>query len=159
MRLTQVTAAGLMLVVAGGLVMGTLGGCATTGGGQSEAGVRSRLAGEWTLKSVDGRAVSLPAGGGERGGPTLQFDEGFSRAAGLAGVNRYSAALDATGLDQGKLKFGPAIATRMAGPPELMRLETDFLGMLDKVDGWTLSQDGRTLTLTAGGKAGLVFSR
>lgn len=81
----------------------------------------------WTLSAIDGR----PLPGSTAQPPTLTLSDG--RIGGHAGVNRYSAALDEPALDEGRFLLGPAIATRMAGPPEAMALESEFLTALERV--------------------------
>jgi heat shock protein HslJ len=86
---------------------------------------------------------------------TLTYSDG--RISGRAGCNSYFAS--AKGQAPGEIAVGPAGATRMACPPDVMAVEKRFLGILPHVDRYaflagqlTLSyeQDGtrRFLTLT-----------
>lgn len=76
------------------------------------------------------------------------------RASGHTGVNRFSAAYEAAGR---ALSFGSAATTRMAGPPEAMRLEQQFLAALGRVARW--EADGDQLVLRdADGATQLTFS-
>lgn len=96
----------------------------------------------YTLESLTVGGEAVPVTGERR--PTMQFTpEG--RLGGFAGVNRYSAGAAAP--EPGRLTLtGAPISTRMAGPPEAMRLETRFLDALQKVRN--LSWDGPLLVLT-----------
>src|SRR5687767_14792975 len=76
---------------------------------------------EWTLRELNGKPMS--AGANVRG-PTLKLDSATKRVSGHSGVNRYAGGYE---LDGAKLKFGSTMGTRMAGPPEAMEMEKDFL--------------------------------
>jgi len=85
---------------------------------------------------------------------TLRFEEP-ARAAGNSGVNRYSAQVNA---DASLLRFVSPISTRMAGPPELMALESAFLVRLQAVSAWKI--DGNRLRLSdAAGLELIVLER
>lgn len=110
--------------------------------------VPADLLGEWTLVALDGKPV--PEVGKT---PTLEILEDGS-AAGVSGVNRYRTRLDLT---DGRLDFGPTAGTKMAGPPEAMALESDFLARLDAASAYRV--EGDTLRLWAGDNEALTFSR
>lgn len=93
-----------------------------------------QLRGEWVAVSIQGAPASTDRT------PTLMFDEG-SEVGGHSGVNRFRGNLDSASLGQGAIKMGPFGATRMAGPPELMRQEQQFLGALEQA---------RTIRLSGG---------
>lgn len=85
------------------------------------------------LKDVDLKTALLVAGGNKialpaERPPTLQFlPDG--RVAGFSGVNRFNGSYK-LGAD-GAITWSPAMAgTRMAGEPERMKLENDFLKAL-----------------------------
>ena len=85
---------------------------------------------------------------------TLRFEEP-ARAAGNSGVNRFSAQVNA---DASQLRFVSPISTRMAGPPELMALESEFLARLQAVSAWKI--DGSRLRLSdAAGLELIVLER
>jgi len=85
---------------------------------------------------------------------TLRFEEP-ARAAGSSGVNRFSAQVIA---DASRLRFASPISTRMAGPPELMALESEFLVRLQAVVAWKI--DGNRLRLSdAAGLELMVLER
>lgn len=86
------------------------------------------LAGEWILKFLAGATlpddVAVPK---DAKAPTLKI-AADGTVSGFSGVNRVMGKLAGT---EGKL-FGPLAGTRMAGPPQAMKLETAFLQALEK---------------------------
>lgn len=84
--------------------------------------------GDWRVARLDGTAIAAD------GAPTLSFFEP-GRAGGHAGCNRYSATYE---LDRnGRLAFGPAMATKMACADEgRMQAEIAFLNALAAVRGY-----------------------
>ena len=109
------------------------------------------LAGRWTLTAVDGAPFELA---GRL--PMLEIRDDGS-AGGVSGVNRFMTKLDATLLAEGRISFGRAASTRMAGPPEAMAFEQSFLERLSAVSSFTI--DGGTLRLWAGDAEVLAFGR
>src|SRR5688500_531418 len=87
---------------------------------------------DWTLIELNGKALSA---GPDLRAPTLKLDPATQRVSGHSGVNRYAGACE---LDGAKLKFGSTLGTRMAGPPEAMELEKNFLAALEKVTTWSI---------------------
>lgn len=82
---------------------------------------------------------------------TLGFDAKESRFFGKV-VNNYFGQYE---VDANSIKFGPAGATMMAGPENLMKAESQYLMTLPTVNSFVL--EGKKLTLkTADGKE-LVF--
>jgi heat shock protein HslJ len=115
-----------------------IGGCANPAG---DSGLT--LTGPvWTLVALGERVVEPTDGAPAL---TLQFDGATSRAAGFAGVNRYSGEFM---LDGARLTFGPAVLTKMAGPPERMELERRFTAALAATTRWRIRE--RHLELLAG---------
>lgn len=98
----------------------------------------------WSLISLDGQTVEVAVA---RTRPTLGFDPLNKHVSGLAGVNRFRGTYT---LDGPTLKFGPLLATKMAGPPELNALEARYLRALEAITGW--QQAGADLELLAGGE-------
>src|SRR5207302_4495540 len=82
---------------------------------------------EWTLIELNGSPVPAAAAEGHRDPPTLRFSPEKKQASGFSGVNRFFGPYEHEGE---KLKFGALAGTRMAGPPEAMALEQEFLAML-----------------------------
>lgn len=110
--------------------------------------VPSEMAGAWTLIAIDGMPIA------EVGKtPTLDILEDGS-ASGVGGVNRFRTQLE---IFDGRLSFGPAAATKMAGPPEAMELESTYLTRLGAVS--TYAVEGNTLRLWAGDNEALTFQR
>lgn len=93
-----------------------------------------QVRGEWVAVAIQGAAASPDRT------PTLLFDDA-EQVAGHSGVNRFSGNLDSKSLASGAVRMGPFGATRMAGPPELMRQEQQFLEALEQA---------RTIKMTAG---------
>ena len=104
---------------------------------------------EWTLIELDGRPASGAAG--DRS-PTLHLDATNHRAAGFAGVNRFSGSYQVRGTS---LQFGPLAATRMAGPPQAMAGEADYLATLARVSAFRVS--GARLELMEGTRVAASF--
>jgi heat shock protein HslJ/uncharacterized lipoprotein YbaY len=98
------------------------------------------LSGKWTVEQVEGAV--LPRGSEV----SLEFDTTASRVSGQGGCNRFNGGFDLTG--EG-LSFGPAAATMMACPQDLMAIEAVFLKALETIDRFDLV-DG-ALELYAGG--------
>lgn len=104
----------------------------------------SALAGSaWQLDAMPG-ATLAPAGAG--GTPTLRF-EAAARVSGGSGVNRFGARIDA---GDGWLRVASPMVTRMAGTPEAMALEGEFLGRLQRAGHWRLAGDRLRLLDSAG---------
>ena len=97
----------------------------------------------WQLDAMPG-ATLAPAGGGVA--PTLRF-EAAARASGGSGVNRFGARVDA---GDGWLRVASPMVTRMAGPPEAMALEAEFLGRLQRAGHWRVAGDRLRLLDAAG---------
>lgn len=98
---------------------------------------------EWVLVELEGQPVKVAE---ERGRPTLRFDPKDPRVSGMGGVNRYGGGY---AIEGAALKFGPLMATKMAGPPEQNALETRFLWVLEATTSWRLARSGE-LELLAG---------
>lgn len=121
-------------------------GCQTSGG----PGGKSSPEGSWVLVAMSG-------------GDRVEFDDRpltlsilpDGQVAGFSGVNRFSGRADERGLAKGRFDLGPLAVTRMAGPPEAMRLETLYLTLLNAADAWRF--DGRMLVLTGPGGVELRF--
>jgi heat shock protein HslJ len=106
------------------------------------------LVGSWTLAAIDGEAVEAVGAT-----PDLRvFEDG--KVAGVAGVNRFNAEIQAT---DGRVLFGPVATTKMAGPPEAMELENTYLARLGAVSSYEV--EGDTLRLWAGDNEALTFER
>lgn len=121
-------------------------------GGQSGASsavgdLLGKIDGEWLLEKLGGKDVASMLGQGMKA-PSLNFGKDGS-ISGFSGVNRLMGSVKAEDLMQGKLDLSRLASTKMAGPPEAMKLESDFLGSLQKVTGFNFDKAGG-LNLTQG---------
>lgn len=129
----------------GGQVAKEPGGTPTTAPTGFSAGIAlpSLTDVEWRCVEVigpDGVTVSTT-----EAMPTLRIAAG-GRASGFAGVNRFgsdAAIGSARRASSVPLRFGPVVATRMAGPPERMAIERAFTEMLAEVREAVLAIDAK----------------
>ena len=97
------------------------------------------LAGTWSLVALDGEPIpDTPRG------VTLELTE-EGEAGGSTGINRFAAALDRTGIEEGRISFGLGPVTRAAGPPAAMALEQDYLERLGSTSRITLTNGALSL--------------
>jgi heat shock protein HslJ len=100
-----------------------------------------------TITDRDWELVSLGEHDSPRGTQdrpvTIRFESADSRAGGFAGCNQFSAQYELSG---DSLWFEPAISTKMLCP-DVMDVETSFLGALERVTGYEATDS--TLTLLA----------
>lgn len=118
----------------------------------SATNVISQLTGDWQLSELAGQAVSelLPAGAAL---PGISFGQDGS-VSGSTGVNNFFGNLDLGELAKGNFNLGDLSQTRMAGSPEAMAVENQFLSLLQQVTGFDISGD--TLTLLGSGARELM---
>ncbi len=83
------------------------------------------------------RGVAIPPG------TTISARFVGGTVSGHAGINRYRADYR---LEGGRLELGPAATTLMAGDPDAMRAEHDYLQLLGAIDGYRLEGDRLVLT-------------
>ncbi len=102
---------------------------------------------KWVLVELSG--LRLPA----NVQPTLEF-RGAGGVAGDTSCNNFSGVV---AVDGEKLKLGPMRMTRKACAPELMRLESEYLKAMERVEKWELREDQLYLT-GAGLEKGLRYS-
>lgn len=93
----------------------------------------------WRLSEISGRKVALPA---ETKPVTITFNETTGQASGFSGVNQFHGAYKRDG---STISFGPVVSTRMAGPPELMEIETALLNVVSSDVEFTVSGEGLEL--------------
>ena len=97
----------------------------------------------WRIAEIDGRPVQAPDA------PlSLMLWTMDGRVAGFGGINRFSGPYELRGRD---LSFGPAIMTRMAGPPELMDQEMALAQALEATAAWRPAGEGAIELLDDGG--------
>lgn len=114
---------------------------ATPAGGDLSATLQQLTGSEWRLVDCCGEVVATNLHA------SLLFAEG-GRISGHGGVNRIGGRLTVEG---GTLKVSPLMATRMAGSPEAMALETRYMRTLQSATGLSLAGD--TLTIPCAGEA------
>jgi predicted amidohydrolase YtcJ/heat shock protein HslJ len=85
---------------------------------------------EWTLVSLNGKDVTAMQA------PTMKFAGG--RLSIFGGINRLSGSY---ALVHDKVTMGEIVSTKMAGPPELMELESEFAKTLKDVDSFHVHGD------------------
>lgn len=146
-----------MALVSAVLTLAAMGlnlGCEAAGrvAGGSLTSVKD-LAGEWTLSKLGGTDIAslLPASLKK---PTLGFGAD-GKVTGFTGVNRLSSMINTDALMRGEFKLGPAVTTKMAGPPEAMNVESKFLDALARAKSAKVS--GGELSLMDGAQELLRF--
>lgn len=119
------------------------------------------LRGEWLLTHLEGNALDTPApDAAPNRRPTLNvFDA--DRVGGASGVNRWSTRIDAAALSAGGFRLSPIATTLMAGPPDAMRLEQQFVNALSRVTSYDPAKlrDNTLSLLGADNNELLRFSR
>lgn len=116
----------------------------------------TKLFGDWTLTQLDGREFSKAALVGGNAPPTLSITPG-GEVSGFGGVNRLTSSLDPSMLTSGDFSLAPIACTMMAGNPDAMSLESEYLVALGRVRRFSL--DGDALSLTSDGKTLLKYVR
>ncbi|HMN97207.1 MAG TPA: META domain-containing protein [Phycisphaerales bacterium] len=143
--------ASLLLLSAGACERSTSPG--TTGGGGATATgpivrtpTRAAIFGEWFVLMIEGEPLAIPA---DARVPTLSFGED-DRFISFAGVNQLSGAADLSKLEEGSITFLPGPMTLMAGPPELMELESRFVERLRDVKSVSIEDEELVLSGESG---------
>lgn len=93
---------------------------------------------EWTLKTLNGKEITAEKP------PTMKFSHGQLSVFG--GINRLSGSY---ALVDNAVTMGQLVSTKMAGPPALMELESEFAKALASVDGFHVH--GNELALSSKG--------
>ncbi|TKB44399.1 META domain-containing protein [Thalassotalea mangrovi] len=93
----------------------------------------------WQLTEIEGKRVNINV---REDQSNLQIDEQESRIAGNSGCNLFSGSYQ---VDGEQITLGPLISSRMACVEEVMKLEQDYLGALQKVKSF--QRDKQHLTL------------
>lgn len=107
------------------------------------------LNGRWAVISVAGEEVVLPDSLSEAA-PFIEFNAAESRVHGNTGCNIMNGSYT---LDGKKLKFGQMATTMMAGPQELMELESKVLNAVNSAASFKSAPDGTLQILDAEGNA------
>jgi heat shock protein HslJ len=108
---------------------------------------------QWRLIELNGKPIEQRDGAGAEP-PELKFDAEKKTVSGSTGINRLAGGYK---LDENKLKIGNLAMTKMAGPEELMKQETEFVKALESVDSW--KRTGDRLELMSGDKVVAVFAK
>lgn len=101
-------------------------------------------------QSLDGEYKMLKAP--DEAQITIGFEG--SRYFGQSAINRYFGTFEKDG---NHITFGPAGATMMAGPENLMKIEHEYLQNLAKVNSFSLK--GKTLTLSGPNNISFSFEK
>jgi putative lipoprotein len=104
----------------------------------------SLSSGSWSLLTLDGAKLSLPAGAKA---PSLRFDAAEKRVSGTTGCNVIVGSYDANGES---LKFSPLATTRMACAAPLDGIESRFLHALEKTNTYRIGLDASEMELLDG---------
>ncbi len=94
------------------------------------AGVNTAAGKTWSLTTLNGKKIAATKP------PTMKFSKG--RLAVFGGINRLTGSY---ALLDDRVVMGELASTRMAGPAELMKLESEFAKTLALVDGFHVHQD------------------
>lgn len=116
---------------------------------QTRTGDPRSPVGFWVLKSIDEELVVAPSGAMQ---PTLEVSQD-GQVSGVAGINNFTGRGEAASWSAGRWSGGPYAVTRMAGTPEAMDFESQFLRLLIGSSSFTIekgvltlhSADGRSL--------------
>jgi len=122
----------------------------TPSAGGSPASPGTLAGSSWQLASLGTRSPDAAA----LARIQLSFDD-TGRAVGHSGVNRFSAQAQISG---SALSFGGPLSTRMAGSPEAMALESDFLSRLVRTARWRIDGDRLSLSDATGAEL-MTFTR
>jgi heat shock protein HslJ len=124
---------------------------------QAQDDVAALAIGEWSLRAIRGEAPDPSAGPRP---PTMTIAED-GRVGGFAGVNQWGSTLDLDALGRAEFSLEPPFSTLMAGPPQAMRLEQQFLGAIGEARRVSTDElrNGRLVLLDASGAEVLRFLR
>ena len=118
-----------------------------------QAATAESLTGGWTLYTMEDKNGEYPISCNV----TMSFNFGEeTEIFGLAGINNYHGIVSIDGLD---ITFGPIAVTKMAGLPEDMVTEDNFLRILSDVNqiGFSNNAEGYEELILTNGKSGSVL--
>lgn len=107
---------------------------------QAAMAAPSELSGEWRVEELNG----APLVDGSLA--TIRFSAD-GKVSGRGSCNRYGASFR---VDQDRISFSPAMATRMACAPALMAQESLFFSIIEKAERWTNVHGLLTITAADG---------
>lgn len=119
-------------------------GCSKAGSPDASlSGTNWKLAG-WLISSQHPAGFEI----------TANFDE--KMIAGKSAINQYSGTYELSG--EGRITLGPLISTKMAGPEEEMRAETNYINLLTSAKKFRIENE-QLLMLDENGNQLLIFSK
>lgn len=114
----------------------------------------SKLAGNWELNYISGPRIAFD-GLYPNKKPTISFDTSTNRVSGNSSCNSFNGKLNADG---NKINFNePMAMTRMACMDG--NGETVFMETLQKINSYSITDDGKTLNLIMGDIAMMRFTK
>lgn len=126
----------------------TLSACQSGQSVTDSASMIQKLAGDWSLASLQGTDVASIIPRGVKI-PSLSFTpEG--KVSGTGGINRFASSIALDALAKGEFKLAPAASTKMAGSPEAMAFEDSFFKALGEATGFKVSGDTLSLSGVSG---------
>lgn len=137
----------LISLLAVTLLIPVLAACSTSGGASDPTPSTGEIVGAQPAGGInlDGTSWVLESGPftGDvaASGITLEFAGGL--ASGSGGVNRYTGGFTST--PEGSLQFDAFAVTAMAGDPDAMALEQEYLTVLSQTFGYTADDTSLTL--------------
>lgn len=139
-----------------------IAGCSTPGSTPHDSrSAHDVIVGDWSLATLDGRdAQAWAREANAHAAPTLSVQPDGS-VGGAAGVNRWFSTLDFDALPRGEFVLSSIGATRMAGPPDAMRLEQDYFDALARTRGFDAAAlaSGHLILLDGDGDGLMQFDR
>ena len=114
---------------------------------------KASLQGAWQLIYISGPRIDF-SGLYPNDKPTITFDLKENRVFGKNSCNSYSGTLN---VDGNKISFkGPMAVTKMFCPGEG---ENVYMNTLEKIDSYSISEDGKTLNFIVGDVAMMRFKK
>ena len=132
----------MRIVVLGLLGVLVIAGC-RSGGAAAEKRAKAAT-GDWVLEWMHGRGPVTPPESQRTPTITIGADGALK---GHTGVNRLSGGVDAEAMNKGEFRSGPVAMTKMAGPPDAMALESEFVGLLSNATRYRVDE-GPVLVLS-----------
>lgn len=121
----------------------------------NSCGSQPDLNGTWAISSIAGEEVALPDSLSEAA-PFIEFNAAESRIHGNTGCNIMNGTYT---MDGKKLTFGGMATTMMAGPQELMELESKVLNAVNNAASFKSGPEGTVQILDAEGNVAMVLTK
>lgn len=114
---------------------------------------KAALQGAWELNYISGPRIAF-SGLYPNDAPTITFDLKENKVSGKNSCNSYSGTLNAEG---NKINFkAPMVVTKMFCPGEG---ENVYMNTLERIDSYSISEDGKTLNFIMGDIAIMRFEK